>query len=80
MDVCLNANGFALIMPVRQTGSLRLIGAVLTGNPTGMKVKRAGPGGEGLVLDPYSTEALVRYLQQPEVASEPVGMRAAVAI
>jgi 2-polyprenyl-6-methoxyphenol hydroxylase-like FAD-dependent oxidoreductase len=28
MDVCLNANGFALIMPVRQTGSLRLIGVV----------------------------------------------------
>ena len=34
----------------------------LTGNPTGMQVKRAGPGGEGLVLDPYSTGALDRYL------------------
>lgn len=30
--------------------------------PTGQKVKRAAPGGEGLVLDPYSPEALSRYL------------------
>ncbi|OAP34553.1 hypothetical protein AU381_24835 [Sinorhizobium glycinis] len=28
MDVCLGSYGFALIMPVRQTGSLRLIGVV----------------------------------------------------
>ena len=28
-----------------------------------MKVKRAAPGGEGLVLDPYSTAALDRYLR-----------------
>jgi hypothetical protein len=35
----------------------------LSGKPTGMKVKRAAPGGEGLVLDPYSTAALEAYLQ-----------------
>ncbi len=35
----------------------------LSGSPTGMKVKRAAPGGEGLVLDPYSTAALDRYLR-----------------
>ncbi len=35
----------------------------LTGAPTAMKVKRAAPGGEGLVLDPYSPTALDRYLQ-----------------
>jgi hypothetical protein len=34
----------------------------LAGAPTRMKVKRAAPGGEGLVLDPYSTDALGRYL------------------
>ena len=35
----------------------------LTGKPTAMKVKRAAPGGEGLVLDPYSAAALDRYLR-----------------
>lgn len=35
----------------------------LTGVPTKMQVKRAAPGGEGLVLDPYSTAALERYLE-----------------
>ncbi|MFZ5494675.1 MAG: glycosyl hydrolase [Verrucomicrobiota bacterium] len=34
----------------------------LAGEPTKMKVKRAAPGAEGLVLDPYSTAALDRYL------------------
>ena len=28
MDVCLGAYGFAIIMPVRQTGSFRIIGVV----------------------------------------------------
>ena len=34
----------------------------LGGEPTKMMVKRAGPGGVGLVLDPYSPDALHRYL------------------
>jgi len=34
----------------------------LTGEPTRMQVKRAAPGGEGLVVDPYSAAALGRYL------------------
>lgn len=34
----------------------------LAGAPTGMKVKRAAPGAEGLVVDPYSPAALERYL------------------
>ncbi len=34
----------------------------LAGVPTGMKVKRAAPGDEGLVIDPYSVEALQHYL------------------
>ncbi len=34
----------------------------LIGTSTGMMVKRAGPGGEGLVIDPFSTAALTRYL------------------
>jgi hypothetical protein len=34
----------------------------LAGEPTKMMVKRAGPGGVGLVLDPYSPAALGRYL------------------
>ena len=44
------------------SSSLALIDGRLTGKPTEMKVKRAAPGGEGLVLDPYSTDALDRYL------------------
>jgi hypothetical protein len=34
----------------------------LTGEPTRMKVKRAAPGGQGLVVDPYSTAAFGRYV------------------
>ncbi len=34
----------------------------LIGKPTRMMVKRAGPGGEGLVIDPFSTATLQRYL------------------
>lgn len=34
----------------------------LGGEPTRQKVKRAAPGDEGLVIDPYSPEALLRYL------------------
>src|SRR5690349_1082610 len=45
------------------SSSLAWIEGKLVGKPTEMKVKRAAPGGEGLVLDPYSTGALGRYLQ-----------------
>jgi len=41
-----------------------LVDGRLTGKPTAMKVKRAAPGGHGLVLDPYSTEALDAYLSR----------------
>jgi len=34
----------------------------LAGEPTRMMVKRAAPGDEGLVLDPYSTAAIRHYL------------------
>jgi hypothetical protein len=34
----------------------------LSGQPTRMMVKRAAPGSEGLVVDPYSPAALRRYL------------------
>lgn len=34
----------------------------LTGEPTKMQVKRAAPGDEGLVIDPYSVTALQHYL------------------
>lgn len=40
----------------------------LAGEPTGMKVKRAAPGGEGFVVDPYSPDALRRYLAPFEKA------------
>ncbi|MCE6988770.1 glycosyl hydrolase [Dyadobacter sp. CY323] len=31
-------------------------------NPTNQKVKRAAPGGEGLVLDPFHSDAMSKYL------------------
>jgi hypothetical protein len=34
----------------------------IVGEPSRMMVKRAAPGGEGLVVDPFSTDALRRYL------------------
>jgi hypothetical protein len=44
------------------SSTLALIDGRLAGKPTAMKVKRAAPGGAGLVLDPYSTDALDSYL------------------
>lgn len=48
----------------RADGAQKLVldGEKLAGAPTGMKVKRAAPGAQGLVVDPYSTAALDRYL------------------
>ncbi len=40
----------------------------LTGEPTRMTVKRAAPGGEGLVVNPFSPDALKRYLARFEPA------------
>lgn len=45
------------------SSSLQFADGKLSGKPTEMKVKRASPGAEGLVLDPYSPEALSRYLE-----------------
>jgi hypothetical protein len=55
-----------------EDGSSVLIAAdgKIAGKPTGMKVKRAAPGGEGLVVDPYSTAALARYLAPFDAAFE----------
>ncbi|MBA4852690.1 glycosyl hydrolase [Emticicia sp. BO119] len=40
----------------------------LTFAPTNQKVKRAAPGGEGLVVDPFNKAAIERYLQTFNVA------------
>ncbi len=42
---------------------------------TGQKVKRAAPGGEGLVMDPFSREALDLYLRRFDQAFEKTGAR-----
>jgi hypothetical protein len=55
--------GGPAVSPADASSNLRLVGGRLAGVPTVMKVKRAAPGGEGLVLDPYSTAALGRYLE-----------------
>lgn len=54
--------GGATVSVADGSSALALVDGKLTGKPTQMKVKRAGPGGEGLVLDPYSVGALGRYL------------------
>ncbi|WP_439556646.1 glycosyl hydrolase [Dyadobacter sp.] len=36
--------------------------------PTGQKVKRAAPGGEGYVLDPFHADAMTQYLTRFEAA------------
>jgi hypothetical protein len=38
----------------------------IVGEPSRMMVKRAAPGGEGLVVDPYSPDALRKYLHKFE--------------
>jgi hypothetical protein len=42
--------------------AIALVAGRLAGEPTKMMVKRGAPGGEGLVLDPYSADAITRYL------------------
>jgi len=50
------------VEPADGSQKLVLSGGTLAGTPTNMKVKRAAPGAEGLVVDPYSPAALGRYL------------------
>lgn len=50
------------IQPEHGSAKLVLRDGRLAGAPTGMQVKRAAPGGEGLVIDPYSLAALKAYL------------------
>jgi hypothetical protein len=50
------------VAPADGSTQLTLLDGALAGAPTQMKVKRAAPGGAGLVLDPYSTDALSHYL------------------
>lgn len=53
-----------------------LVNGALAGQPTGMRVKRAAPGDEGLVLDPYSAEAMQHYLARFSAAFDrfPTGL------
>jgi len=50
------------VAPEDGSQKLVLTDGRLVGAPTNMKVKRAAPGAEGLVIDPYSPAALERYL------------------
>jgi hypothetical protein len=50
------------VAPEDGSQKLVLTDGHLAGTPTNMKVKRAAPGAEGLVIDPYSPAALGRYL------------------
>lgn len=50
------------LKPEDGSSKLVLVDGKLAGAPTKMMVKRAAPGDEGLVVDPYSTSALEHYL------------------
>ena len=50
------------VTPADGSAKIALVNGKLTGEPTKMMVKRAAPGDEGLVVDPYSPAALERYL------------------
>lgn len=54
--------GGSWVVPADGAHKLVLADGRLAGEPTNMKVKRAAPGAEGLVIDPYSPAALGRYL------------------
>jgi hypothetical protein len=58
------------VTPADGSAKLALVDGKLTGTPTKMMVKRAAPGNEGLVVDPYSTDALERYLAPFSAAFE----------
>jgi hypothetical protein len=75
--------GGPMVSAADGSSSLALLDGKLSGKPTEMKVKRAAPGDEGLVLDPYSPAALNRYLshfskafaQLPRDATQGRGIR-----
>ena len=52
------------VTAAQNSSAMVLIDGELAGKATQMKVKRAAPGGAGLVLDPYSTTALASYLER----------------
>jgi hypothetical protein len=54
------------------SSAFAFIDGKLAGRRTDMKVKRAAPGGEGRVLDPYSSAALARYLENFSTALKPL--------
>ncbi|MBI2512616.1 MAG: glycoside hydrolase [Opitutae bacterium] len=58
------------IQPADAIQKATLVDGKLAGAPTGMKVKRAAPGDEGLVVDPYSPAALGHYLAPFSAAFE----------
>ena len=60
------------VAPADGAMKLAFVDGGLTGVPTQMQVKRAAPGGEGLVLDPYSTDAMTRYLAPFTAALAPL--------
>lgn len=45
------------------SSAVQFVDGRLAGKPTEMRVKRAAPGGEGRVLDPYAPAAMRRYLE-----------------
>ena len=56
--------GGAGVSPEESDAKLEVVEGKLTAKPSGFKVKRPAPGGEGPALNPYSPEAMTHYLER----------------
>jgi len=60
--------GGAQVTPADAELQIEVKDGQLVSSPTKFKVKRSAPGGEGLVVNPYSTAALANYLKPFDAA------------
>lgn len=52
------------VTPATAAQSMTIVDGKPSVKPTGQKVKRAAPGGEGLVLDPFNAKGMPEYLSR----------------
>jgi hypothetical protein len=52
------------VTPATAAQSMTIVDGKTSVKPTGQKVKRAAPGGEGFVLDPFNANGMAQYLSR----------------
>jgi hypothetical protein len=65
-------NGGPWVGPADVEQKVVVANGQLTFTPTGFKVKRSAPGGEGPVVNPFSAAAVARYLEPFTAALSPI--------